>query len=251
MAYKSDNTHSSHRTPIIVAIIGLVGVLTTALFTNWDKIFKKESGERPAAVASQAVAPPISSPAQLKPGEVVIDLAGVNTATAPGYFVAAGPYLLDYGIHVTDTVPAQSKLIITNNLALYAGTSLHPTTTQNFLYQKDTDNAPASFKLLLKKPCQAFSFTIPIPLAATKSGISHPAWSAPALDNEGRELSSQSEGLRRSHSNVPSRTYTLESPGFNRIAAVRFDSDPRLNGKPFSAFSSIVIERLSMRCEDK
>lgn len=248
MTRKPDN-NSSHRTTIIVAIIGLMGVLATALFTNWDKIFKKEPGEKPTAVASQAVTPGISSP-PVTPDEVVVDFAGVNTATAPGYFVAADPYLLDYGIHVTDTVPAQSKLIITNNLALYAGTALHPTTTQNFLYQKDTDNAPASFKLLLKKPCQTFSFTIPILLAATKSGISHPAWSAHALDNEERELSSQSEGLRRSHSNVPSRTYTLESPGFNRIAAVRFDSDPRLNGKPFSAFSSIVIERLTMRCED-
>jgi hypothetical protein len=33
---------------------------------------------------------------------------------------------------------------------------------------------------------------------------------------------------------------------FDLIAALRFDSDPRLDGKPFAAFSAILIERLTL-----
>jgi hypothetical protein len=40
------------------------------------------------------------------------------------------------------------------------------------------------------------------------------------------------------------QTYTLRTPNFDRIAAVRFDSDPRLNGVPFAAFSTLLIERI-------
>ena len=178
-----------------------------------------------------------------------MDFASVDTATAPGRYVAADPYLLDYGISVSDRVPQKSKVVIMNNLALYEGSSVHPTTSQNFLTQIDTDNAPASFKLLLKQPCKSVSFTRPTLLAPTENGITHPAWSAHALDGEGRELSSQSEDLTRSFSNVPERIYTLTAPGFNRIAAIRFDSDPRLNGRPFSAFSAILIERVTMQCK--
>ncbi len=31
-----------HKTEIIIAIIGLVGIVLTAMFANWDKIFPKE-----------------------------------------------------------------------------------------------------------------------------------------------------------------------------------------------------------------
>jgi hypothetical protein len=44
---------------------------------------------------------------------------------------------------------------------------------------------------------------------------------------------------------VPARTVTLESVTFQGIAAVRFESDPRLNGKPFAGFSTLLIERLT------
>jgi hypothetical protein len=44
---------------------------------------------------------------------------------------------------------------------------------------------------------------------------------------------------------VPAQTYTLVSVTFAGIAAVRFESDPRLNGKPFAGFSALLIERLA------
>ena len=70
--------------------------------------------------------------------------------------------------------------------------------------------------------------------------------SAHALDADGNELSSQSEGLIRSFTDVPERTYDLETPNFEKIAAIRFDSDPRLNGVPFAGFSAVLIERLTV-----
>jgi hypothetical protein len=82
----------------------------------------------------------------------------------------------------------------------------------------------------------------------TESGITHPAWSAHALDASGNELSSQSDGLLRCdyRHEVPARTYTLHAPAFAPIVALRFDSDPNLNGRPFAAFSTLLIERITL-----
>ncbi|HYU36168.1 MAG TPA: hypothetical protein VEW48_28755 [Thermoanaerobaculia bacterium] len=55
-----------------------------------------------------------------------------------------------------------------------------------------------------------------------------------ALDVAGRELSSQGEGLTRSFHDVSPHHYWLRDPGLAGIVAVRFDSDPRLNGVPFA-----------------
>ena len=103
----------------------------------------------------------------------------------------------------------------------------------------------------LAQPARSASFTRPALYPATNSGITHPAWSVHALDADGNELSSQSEALTRSFVDVPAVQYVLRSPGFAPIAALRFESDPRLNGKPFAAFSAIMIERLTLVREPK
>jgi hypothetical protein len=92
------------------------------------------------------------------------------------------------------------------------------------------------------------SFVRPRLYPETQSGITHPAWSAHALDAEGNELSSQSEALLRCdyQHEVAARTYTLDAPGFSPIVALRFDSDPNLNGRPFAAFSTLLIERITL-----
>jgi len=45
---------------------------------------------------------------------------------------------------------------------------------------------------------------------------------------------------------VPSRTFKLTAPGFDGIAAVRLASDPNLNGRPFAAFSTLLIEQITL-----
>jgi hypothetical protein len=89
-------------------------------------------------------------------------------------------------------------------------------------------------------------FVIPAFYPASKSGVTHPAWSAHALDVAGRELSSQGESITSSFHNVPPHHYLLRAPGLDGIVAVRFDSDPRLNGVPFAGFSAILIEQLTL-----
>lgn len=176
----------------------------------------------------------------------VVDFSSVDTPSAPGHIVAAAPYLHDFGISVADREPQGSKIVLINNLVVYQGDAVRPTTSQNLLTQVDTDNVKASFTLVFSESAASVSFTRPALYPATKSGITHPAWSAHALNAAGEELSSQIEGLIKSYEDVPARQYTLRAPGVDVIKAVRFESDPRLEGKPFAAFSAILIERLTL-----
>jgi hypothetical protein len=175
---------------------------------------------------------------------VVVDFPWVDTASAPGYAVAAAPYLHGVEISIAAKMPQTSEVVLINNRALYQGAAVHPTTSQNLLTQITTTNVPASFTLVFSRPLDSLSFIRPALYAATKSGITHPAWSAHAFNVAGHELSSQGEDLIRSFDDVSARRYELRAPGFDGIVAVRFNSDPRLNGKPFAAFSAILIERL-------
>jgi hypothetical protein len=183
--------------------------------------------------------------------EVVIEFPEVTTKP-PDYKVAAFPYLHEFGVAVRDLRPADSKLIVINNLGLYSGQAVHPTTSQNLLTQVETGNVAASFTLQFKQPASTVSFIRPRLYPETESGITHPAWSAHALDADGNELSSQSEGILRCDykHDVPARTYTLHAPAFAPIAALRFDSDPNLNGRPFAAFSTLLIERITLTPAD-
>lgn len=202
-----------------------------------------------------AVAPPLAAPAT-GANEVVVEFPEVDTSTTPGHTVAALPYLHRLGISVTDMQPATSEIVLINNRGLYQGAAVAPTTSQNLITQVNTGNVPASFTLKFAQPARSVSFTRPALYPATESGITHPAWSVHALDGEGRELSSQSEGLTRCWppagcKEVPAVVYALRAPGFELIAALRFESDPRLDGKPFAAFSAIMIERLTLVREPK
>jgi hypothetical protein len=181
------------------------------------------------------------------PGDTVIEFSSISVGKDP---VAARPYLSRYGISVDNMVPQGSEIVLVNNRGLYEGAGVLPSTSQIFLTQIGTNNVAASYTLTFSKPVARMSFTRPTLYAATNSGVTHPAWKATALAENGEELASQSETLLRKMKDpgddtVPARTYTLESVTFQGISAVRFDSDPRLNGKPFAGFSTLLIERLT------
>ena len=209
----------------------------------------------PAPIASSEPAKPSSTPATAA-NEVVVEFPEVDTSTTPGHTVAAAPYLHRLGISVTDIEPSTAEIVLVNNRGLYQGAAVLPTSSQNLLTQVNTGNVPASFTLKFARPARSISFTRPALYPATESGITHPGWSAHALDAEGRELSSQSEGLTRCWppagcKDVPAVVYALRAPAFELISALRFDSDPRLNGQPFAGFSAILIERLTLNFESK
>jgi hypothetical protein len=191
--------------------------------------------------------PAVETRTGLPPGDTLVEFSSIPVGKDP---VAARPYLNKYGISVDNTVPSGSEIVLVNNRGLYEGGGVLPSSSQIFLTQINTNNVPASYTLTFAKPVAHMSFTRPALYAATSSGVTHPAWKATALGANGEELASQSETLLRKMKDpgddtVPARTYTLESVTFQGIASIRFDSDPRLNGKPFAGFSTLLIERLT------
>jgi hypothetical protein len=194
--------------------------------------------------------PPKPGPRPDPAGVVRPDFSAAEEAKPPRYLVAAEPYLRnnEISISVSARRPAESIIVFVNNLGLYGGRAVAPTTdSQNFLTQIDTGNVPASFTLKFSKPLSSFKFIVPKVFPATESGITFPGWRAIARSDSGAELSSASEALTRRFADVPSRTYTLTAPGFEGISAVEFQSDPNLSGRPFAAFSTIVIEQIELQ----
>jgi hypothetical protein len=158
--------------------------------------------------------------------------------------VAAFPWLRDFGLNLSDIKPSNAEVVIINNRALYYGLAVHPTTSETFLTELG-NTGPSSFTLQLPVRARQLSVTRPALVAATGSGVSHPAWSIHAIDAEGRDIATAEEPLLRSMTDVPQRTLTLVAPVGELMAAVRIDSDPRLNGKNFAGFNSVLIERLT------
>ncbi len=182
-------------------------------------------------------------------GEIVVGFGAAETASAPGYMVAADPYLhaaVPISISVDNREPAESRIVFVNNLGLYEGRAVAPTKSQNFLTQTNTGNVPASFTLRFAEPVAGVSFLVPRVYPATKSGITFPAWRAVALSASGEELGSASQALARRFADIPAQSFQLSAPAFDGIAAVKFSSDPRLGDKPFAAFSAILIEEIKL-----
>jgi hypothetical protein len=202
----------------------------------------------PARVSAATVGPRPPAHAGSTGNDVVLDFGSIDTMSAPGHSVAADPYLhgAPIAVAVSHREPADSVMVFVNNMAVYGGQALAPTVSQNFLLQQNTGNKPASFTLALAEPVERVTFMIPKVFPATESGVTFPAWRAVALSKDGQELSSVSEQLLRRFADFPAQTYTLNAPGFEGIVAVRFDSDPRLNGVPFAGFSTIVLESLTL-----
>lgn len=197
-----------------------------------------------AAVAPQA------APAVAVRGMQARDFASVPTATAPDLVVAAQPYLRDGAIllRVRDVVPGTSEVVFQNNRGIYGGRAVAPLVSQNMLTQRNTGNVAASFTLVLARPASRVHFMIPRLFPDTQSGVTFPAWTATALSAAGEPLDSRNRAVaRRMEADIPNEVITLEAPAFDGIAAVQFQSDPRLrnaNGVmvPFAAFSAILIE---------
>ncbi|MEP2777662.1 MAG: toll/interleukin-1 receptor domain-containing protein [Luteolibacter sp.] len=181
-------------------------------------------------------------------GDFVVNFSVPDIQTASNFQVAAAPYLHDgkISIDIGEVIPAGSRVVLVNNMGLYEGKAVKPTVSQNMLTQMNTGNVAASFVLSFPQPLKAVSFMVPRVWPATESGITFPAWKAIALSSSGEELSSASLGLLRRFADEPAKTYHLTAPGFEGIAAVRFESDPRIEETPFAAFSAILIEEIKL-----
>ena len=243
-------TAKSQRTTRRWLFVGATAVVIVAGFLLLRKSKPTSANDQVAPQSSVSRDVP---PSKVVDGGTVVSFADINTGSAAPFTVSAAPYLRQAGISVAEMEPAGSELVLINNRGLYEGKGVFPTVSQNFLTQINTKNEPAAFTLRLGTPAQSVTFMRPRLYPYTESGITHPAWRAHALDADNNELSSQSESLTRllpasankSEKDVPAQIYTLRAPGFAPIVAVRFDSDPRLNGRPFAAFSTLLIEQLT------
>ena len=241
---------------VVIGVAAAVVVAGSLLLLKFKPTGPNQSTvvNQPPAMTQTMATPNRDVPAaKVVAGETIVSFADVNTGAAAPFIVSAAPYLRKAGISVVEVEPSGSEVILINNRGLYEGKGVFPTLSQNFLTQVNTKNEPASFMLRLSTPAQSVTFMRPRLYPYTESGITHPAWSAHALDANNNELSSQSESLTRrlpstdgkTEDDVPAQTYALRAPGFAPIVAVRFDSDPRLNGRPFAAFSTLLIEQLT------
>lgn len=161
-------------------------------------------------------------------------------------YVPAHRYLKqgNVGVSLRDVSPPDSTVAFLSTAQLYEGKAFKPSISGNVLTQTDTENTPASFTLVLDQPASRVRFMIPGLYAATESGITFPAWRATALAGNGMPLSTVQDPMVRSFVDVPEKFFELRAPADRPITAIRFDSDPRLNGVPFTAFSAVLIEGL-------
>ncbi len=192
---------------------------------------------------------PVAEPARrIAPGKLVqiSDFSAVPAELGFDRYVPAARYLRQgaYPVTIRDVLPATSEIAFFSTAQLYEGQATRPTLSENVLTQTDTGNGLASFTLVLPQPAARVRFLIPRLFAATQSGITFPAWTATALGASGETIDTKNDELVRSFGDVPEKFFELNAEAGKGIAAVRFESDPRLGGRPFAAFSAVLIEGL-------
>jgi hypothetical protein len=93
---------------------------------------------------------------------------------------------------------------------------------------------PCQYAMVFDQAAISFAFNRSR-LVAGPSGVTHPVWTATAMDASGRALGSVGEAEIRSYSDVPAQRFTLSGPGIARIV---FWGDD----KAFDGFCNVVID---------
>jgi len=149
----------------------------------------------------------------------------------------ARPYLARFGIRLRELSPG-TMLAVCDARQLRGGKATKATSQPNLLTQCG-GNEPTQFVLDLSRPVTALWFTRPL-LLAGPSGITHPEWSATALDESGSRIAEVSEGFIQSLTDVPKRRFVLRGNG---IRSVRF----RSNGRRPAAFGAMLLDDLRLQ----
>jgi len=181
--------------------------------------------------------------------ETQIDFGDISVP-GPDYVVAAEAYLRRLGIVVTARVPDSARIIITSSLGLYQGRATEAGKTEHFLtLTVESGTEPVSFTLAFDKPPRRVGLTRARLWAATQSGVTHPQWTAEAIDMSGTVIDKVEEELVRSFTTVPGKQFMLVDRDKGPIAAVRITSDYRLLNRegrlvPFAAFRAMLLNEL-------
>jgi len=128
--------------------------------------------------------------------ETHIDFGDI-AVPGPDYVVAAEAYLKRLGISVPARVPETARIIITSSLGLYQGRAAEAGKTEHFLtLTAEGESAPVSFTMAFDKPPRRVGLVRARLWGATSSGVTHPRWSAEALDSSGNVIDKIEERLR-------------------------------------------------------
>jgi hypothetical protein len=163
-------------------------------------------------------------------GTVVLDF---DSTSAGASCTDATPYLAQFGITLSAVTPG-SMVGIVSSAATYNGQATQAASMPNVLTQCGPASQALSYTMNFPVALDHLTFTRPL-LLTGPSGITHPQWSAHALDATGHEIATVGEGLISSFSDVPAQIFTLNGPG---IRAVRLDS----NAFSFAAFAAALID---------
>jgi hypothetical protein len=148
-----------NKTQILVAVIGLLGVLGGAVFGNWDKIFKSPPAQvqssSPTAspvpstpsVAPAAVVTPVATPSvvptskqKTAPTKPPADLnVGVSTLDIDGFWVDQN----GISYEITQNDPGHFELIVTDgNISTYGGGTI---TGHNIRFEYQNQDGSTGF----------------------------------------------------------------------------------------------------------
>jgi hypothetical protein len=144
-------------------------------------------------------------------------------------------YLATFGVVITD-VSAGAVVTVQDENVIYGGGTVAAPSSPNIITAGG--GAGISYTISFANPQVYFEFTRAELKAATSSGVSHPEWTATALDAKGNTLATVSEPLMASSSTIPAATYKLMGTKGTLIAAVVIYG----NDEGFAGFASPVLD---------
>jgi hypothetical protein len=132
-----------------------------------------------------------------------------DSVSAPsGGFVPAAPYLSAFGITLSSVTEGGDVVIARND----AGSFIVPPSSPNTLtFVSFVGQVPNTFTLNFGLPLERVSFTRP-GLLSGPSGVTHPQWTALAINSSGSVVATAGQGLIAQFSDVPPATFVLSDP---------------------------------------
>ncbi|MBI3435040.1 MAG: caspase family protein [Proteobacteria bacterium] len=187
----------------------------------------------PEIASAPNATPPAASPS---PGRkrIVVNFDALN---AHGQASGVGDkqltdYLARFGIKLVASTAQRIAAFDERNI--YAGKAVKASSGRGVLMQQG--GSPVSYTLEFAAPLKSISFDR-VALIAGPSGITHPTWTAVALDGAGKVVASVAENEIRSYANVQAKTFTLAANGIRRLVVTG-------DHRGFAAFSSLVLDNL-------
>jgi hypothetical protein len=234
------------------------GLASLALYTNGTLVLSVGSSNlsavltnlAPGSYALTAVATPTSGTAVTSPvvavtvnipGTSLVNFDALDTSRGVMNASALSSYLAGYGIVATNLTFGTSLEALTGAQAMQQSAShaeMPVASSAPNLFTQTGSSQPLTYTLNFAGPLQSVGFTRVGLLTNGLPTISHPGWSALALDPNGNVLETVTEPLLVSSNNIPARTFTLVGPN---IASVRFNSDSQ-GGT--AAFAAVLLDDL-------